>query len=134
MLCSCTLNYRSIGSAIFVGRPSKPVPTSQKTCIFAGLLGPRSQSEYVGKHTGWSGSWKMDCFEDNSTVLSECEFLHFWHIYYPINMLCWLNQDSKNSGSQHGNVPKPQLWRAEGKCLSLTRLFIMSVSQRHWTK
>ncbi|KAL0600508.1 hypothetical protein AAY473_030385 [Plecturocebus cupreus] len=35
MLCSWTLNCRSVGSTIFVGGPCKPVPTSQKTCKFA---------------------------------------------------------------------------------------------------
>lgn len=46
-----------------------------------------------------AGSWKMDFFEDNSTVLPEYESLHFWYIYHPINVLCWLNQHNKNGGS-----------------------------------
>lgn len=53
--CAFGLNYRSVGSTIFIGGPIKPVPTSQKTHIFSGLLEPRSQPEYMGKHTDWSG-------------------------------------------------------------------------------
>lgn len=130
--CAVGLNYRSTGSTIFIGGPSKPVPTSQKTHIFAGLLEPRSQPEYVGKHTGWPGSWNMDCFENDSTVLSESGYFLPWHVYCPVNVPCWLNQDNKNSGTPKAAMhPNHQLWGPEGKSTPLTILF-MSASWSCW--
>lgn len=80
-----------------------------------------------------AGSWNMDCFEKNSTVLSECEYFHPWHVYCPVNVLCWLNQDSKNRGRQKvAMYPNNQLWRPEGKSIPSTRLFIMSASRSCW--
>ena len=53
----------------------------------------------------------MDCFESDSRVLSESEYFLPWHVYRPVNVLCWLNQDNKNSGAQKvATDPDQQLW------------------------